>query len=167
MTFCPVWPWKTIGHLFYATSSFVHHFVAISNLKQKFQSGNAQCRSKLTKCCPVWRWILTDDLKNNRAPLLCYFKDYAAFHSYLWIQTGCKCPGGRGIIVISFNVRVWYFEWNFKGYIWNSTQNIIPIHWKMWILFTCENLRALRFKSSQMFLQHPPGSKYITPLVGM
>ena len=23
------WPWKTIGHLFYATSSFVHHFVAI------------------------------------------------------------------------------------------------------------------------------------------
>ena len=23
------WHWKTIGHLFYATSSFVHHFVAI------------------------------------------------------------------------------------------------------------------------------------------
>ena len=23
------WPWKTIGHLFYATSSFVHHFEAI------------------------------------------------------------------------------------------------------------------------------------------
>ena len=24
-----VWPWKTIGHLFNATLSFVHHFVAI------------------------------------------------------------------------------------------------------------------------------------------
>ena len=24
-----VWPWETIGHLFNATSSFVHHFVAI------------------------------------------------------------------------------------------------------------------------------------------
>ena len=24
------WPWKTIGHFFFATSSFVHHFVAIS-----------------------------------------------------------------------------------------------------------------------------------------
>ena len=23
------WPWKIIGHLFYATSSFVHHFLAI------------------------------------------------------------------------------------------------------------------------------------------
>ena len=24
-----IWPWKTIGHLFYSTSSFVHHLVAI------------------------------------------------------------------------------------------------------------------------------------------
>ena len=46
--------------------------------------------------------------------------------------------------------------WNFKGYLWNSTQNVSPIHWKMWILFTGENLRALRFKSSQVFLKCPP-----------
>ena len=56
------------------------------------------------------------------------------------------------IKVISFNVWVRYFVWNFKGYLWNCTQNIIPIHWEMWILFTCENLRALRFKSSLVFL---------------
>ena len=37
-----VWPWKTIGHLFYATSSFVHHFVAIGDFKLELQSGNAQ-----------------------------------------------------------------------------------------------------------------------------
>ena len=47
--------------------------------------------------------------------------------------------------------------WNFKGYLWNSIQNILPIHWKMWILFTCENLRALRVKSSYAFLKRPPG----------
>ena len=46
--------------------------------------------------------------------------------------------------------------WNFKGYLWNSTQNILPIHWKLWILFTGENLRALRFKSLQVFLKRPP-----------
>ena len=45
--------------------------------------------------------------------------------------------------------------WNFKGYLWNSTQNSIPIHWKMWTLFTCENLRALWFKSSQECLKRP------------
>ena len=27
------WPWKTIGHLFYATSSFVHHFVTVGEFK--------------------------------------------------------------------------------------------------------------------------------------
>ena len=34
------WPWKTIGHLFYATSSFVQHFVAIGEFKLELQSGN-------------------------------------------------------------------------------------------------------------------------------
>ena len=36
------WPWKTIGHLFYATSSFVQHLVAIGDFKLELQSGNAQ-----------------------------------------------------------------------------------------------------------------------------
>ena len=40
------WPWKTIGHLFYATSSFVHHFKAIGQFKLELQSGNAQFGSK-------------------------------------------------------------------------------------------------------------------------
>ena len=34
------WPSKTIGHLFYATSSFVQHFVAIGEFKLELQSGN-------------------------------------------------------------------------------------------------------------------------------
>ena len=40
------WPWKTIGHLFYTTSSFVHHFKAIGEVKLELQSGNAQFGSK-------------------------------------------------------------------------------------------------------------------------
>ena len=36
------WPWKTIGHIFYATSSFVHHFVAIGEFKLELQSQNTQ-----------------------------------------------------------------------------------------------------------------------------
>ena len=35
------WPSKTIGHLFYVTSSFVQHFVAIDEFKLELQSGNA------------------------------------------------------------------------------------------------------------------------------
>ena len=37
------WPWKTIGHLFYTTSSFVHHFIAICEFKLELQSGNTLC----------------------------------------------------------------------------------------------------------------------------
>ena len=174
------WPWKTIGHLFYTTSSFVHHFKANDEFKLELQSGNAQFGSKSAIFCPVWPWNLADDLgqgksegfescdwpivrkcpiwvkigdvlyrvtlkldgwpwktighlscavssfvqhfiaigesnwsnspetpnlgqigrflepcdleiwritlKNNRAPLLCYFKLYAPFHSHRWIQ---------------------------------------------------------------------------------
>ena len=49
-----VWPWKTIGHLFCATSSFLHHFVAIGDFKLELQSGNAQSRSNSTIFRAVW-----------------------------------------------------------------------------------------------------------------
>ena len=32
--------------------------------------------------------------------------------------------------------------WNLKWYLWNSTQNILPIHWKMQFLYSFEILRA-------------------------
>ena len=48
----------------------------------------------------------------------------------------------------SFNVWIRYFVWNFKGNLWNSTQNILPIHWKIQFLYNIEILRALGFKSS-------------------
>ena len=53
---------KTKGHLFYATSSFVHHFVAIDEFKLDLQSGNAQSGSISTIFRAVRPWNLTDDL---------------------------------------------------------------------------------------------------------
>ena len=35
------WPRKTIGHLFHATSSYVHHSLHIGKFKLELQSGNA------------------------------------------------------------------------------------------------------------------------------
>ena len=59
------WHWKTIGHLFHATSSFVHHFKAIDEFNLELQSGNAQFGSKSAIICPVWPWNLTDDLQKQ------------------------------------------------------------------------------------------------------
>ena len=60
-----VWPWETIGHLFYATSSFVHHFVAIGDFKLELQSGNAQFGWNLTIFRAVWPCNLTHDLEKQ------------------------------------------------------------------------------------------------------
>ena len=62
-----IWPWKTIGHLFYATSSFVHHFIAIGEFKLELKSGNAQSGSNSTIFSAVWPWNLADDLEQGKS----------------------------------------------------------------------------------------------------
>ena len=59
------WPCKTIVHIFYATSSFVYHFVPIGDFKFELQSGNAQFGSNATIFWAVWPWNLTDDLEKQ------------------------------------------------------------------------------------------------------
>ena len=80
-------PQKVIGHLFYNTSSFVHHLKPLGELKLDLLSGNAQFGSKSAIFCPVRprknRWMT---LKNNKATLLCYIKLCASFQSHCWIQ---------------------------------------------------------------------------------
>ena len=50
------WPSPPIGHLFYAPSSFVHHNIAIDEVKLELQSG------KLKLGFDLWPWPLTSDL---------------------------------------------------------------------------------------------------------
>ena len=59
------WPWKTIGHLSFAVSSFVQHFIAIGEFKLELQSGNTQFGSNLMIFRAVWPWNLTDDLQKQ------------------------------------------------------------------------------------------------------
>ena len=42
------WLWKEVGHIFNATSNFVHRFVAIGEIKLESQSGIEQFGSKLS-----------------------------------------------------------------------------------------------------------------------
>ena len=85
------WPWKTIGHLSFATSRFVHHFIAISKFKLELRSPetlNSGQNRRIFGPCDVEIWPVT--LKNNTAPVLYYFKLCASFHSHKWIQTGVR-----------------------------------------------------------------------------
>ena len=66
------WLWKKIGHPFYATLSFVHHFVAIGEFKLESQFGKSHFRS-------------CEALTNNRASPQSNVKLCAPFHSHMWI----------------------------------------------------------------------------------
>ena len=82
------WPCKTKGHLFYAISSFVHHFIPIGELQFELQSSNAQFGSKSMILSRVTYKFYGWPSKNYRASLLCYFKLCVSFRTHWWIQIG-------------------------------------------------------------------------------
>ena len=102
MIFCPVWPWNLTDDLQnqQVTSSNLHQALCIiskplvsSNLSHSPEMLNSGQKWWFFVPCDLAIWQMT--LKNNRAPLLCYFKLCASFRNHQWIQTGVtvrKCP---------------------------------------------------------------------------
>ena len=122
-----VWPWKTIRHLFYATSSFVHHFVAICVFKLELQSGNAQSGSNSTIFRAVWPWNLRDD---NRAPLLCCFQLSAWFHCHMLIQTGVRVRKRLSwVLTCDLDLWPWPFAWTSLLTMVITPENFMMIRW--------------------------------------
>ena len=127
------WLSKTIGHLFYATSSFVYRFVAIGEFKLELQSGNAQFGSNSTilEPCDLEIWRMT--LRNNKAPLLSVIKLYASFHHHMWIQTGVTVRKRLSWVVTS--VTLTFDLWP-RPYAWTlllslviTPKNFMMIRW--------------------------------------
>ena len=54
-----------IGRLFYGTSSFVHHSIAIGEFNLELQSENAQFGSKSAIILAVWPCNLMDDIEKH------------------------------------------------------------------------------------------------------
>ena len=66
-------------------------------------------------------------------------------NGFLWSGSGVEnvpgVPGACATRIFTYLVRC-PNQW-----LWNSAQNILPIHWKLWFLYNTEIFRALRFKS--------------------
>ena len=75
------WPWKTIGHLFYAWCSISYPLVN-SNWSYSPETPNLGQIRWFLEPCNLKIWQMT--LQNNRAPLLSYFKLYASFRTHLF-----------------------------------------------------------------------------------
>ena len=54
-----------------------------------------------------------------------------------------------------FQCLVRYFMWNINSSLWNSTQNILPTHWKMQLVSNIEISRALDIRACKHFLNTP------------
>ena len=121
----------------------LHHFVAIGKFKLELQSGNAQFGSYSTIFRAVWPWNLTDDLKNNRAHLLCYFKLCSSFRSHCWIQTvtiefklsySPETPNLGQIrfstsVTLTFDLWPWPFAWTSCLSMVITSENLMMIRW--------------------------------------
>ena len=75
------WLWKSMGHLSHATSTFVHHSVAIGEFKLELQSGNSQFGSNSTILLTVLHSNLTDDLEKTIGHL---FYDTLSYVHYFY-----------------------------------------------------------------------------------
>ena len=103
-----VWPWKTIGHLFYATSSFVHQFVAVGELKLELQSGNAQFGLNSMIFLAVWPSDLTYDLKKTIAYL--FYATSSFVHHFVAIG-GFKLELQSGNAQSGSNLKIFWAMW--------------------------------------------------------
>ena len=116
--FCPVWPCnftddleKTIGHLFYATSRFVHRFIAIIQFKLELWSGNAKFGYISAIFCPAWPWKTVGHLIQHISSFLNHFIAIGQF-KLEWQ------PGNAKFGSISATVRpVWL---SFNGWPWKQ-----------------------------------------------
>ena len=128
-----VWPWKTIGHLFYANSSFVQHFVAIGELKLKLQSGNAQSGSNSTIFRAVWPWNLTDDLEKHQGTSPKHYQSICTISSSYVNLTGVTVRIRLSWVVTSvtltFDLWPWPFAWTLPWSLMITPDNLMMIRW--------------------------------------
>ena len=87
------WPWKTIGHLFFAVSRFVQHFIAIGEFKLELQSWNAQFESYVTLKFDGWPWKTIGHLFNATSSFVHHF--IAIGDSKLELQSGYAQFGSK------------------------------------------------------------------------
>ena len=117
------WHWKTIGHLFCATSSFVHHFVANGGLKLELQARNAQFGSNSTIFRAVWPWNLTDDLEQGKSEGFESCDRPIVQKRPIWVKIGDVLSR----VTLKFDGLPWKTIGHLSFAVWSFVQHFIAI----------------------------------------
>ena len=123
--------WKTIGHLFQTTSSFVHHFVAIGEIKLELQSGNAQFRSSSTIFRAIWPWNSTDDLEKQYGTSPKQHEAICIISSLYVNSNWGYSPEtvNKGCDLCDLDLWPWPFAWTFPWSLVATPDNFMMIQW--------------------------------------
>ena len=99
-----------------------------SNLSYSPETANLGQIRRFLEPCDLEIWRMT--LKNNRAPLQCYFKLCASYRSHWWFQTGdtvrkrpiwVKIDDFQSRVTLKFDV----WPWKIIGYLSHSTSSFV------------------------------------------
>ena len=91
---------------------------------------------RFVESCDFAIWRMT--LKNNRAPLSCYFKLCAVFRSHWWNQTGVtvrkrpiwvKFDDFFTSVTLAFDLWLWLFAWTSLLSLVITPENFVMIRW--------------------------------------
>ena len=122
--FLAIWPCNSMDDLENNRAPFLCYFKLCASFKNHWwiQTGVTVRKHQI--------WVKINDffvlhdleiwqmsLKNNRAPLLCYFKLWASFQSHWWIQTGVTVRKRQIWVKIDIFSRV---TLNFGRWPWKS-----------------------------------------------
>ena len=139
------WPWNTIGHLFFAMLSFVHHFKAIDEFKLELQSGNAEFGSKsaiflchATLKFDAWPWKIIGHLFHVASSFVHHFTAIGEFK--LKLQSGNAQFGSKSAFIVPCDLEIWRMTFksnrthllcrfklyvSFRSYRWIRTKVIV------------------------------------------
>ena len=108
-----------------------------SNWRYSPETPNLGQIRRFLEPCDLEIWRMT--VKNNRAPLLCYFKLCAAFHSHWWIQTGVTVRKTSNLGQIRrflepCDLEIWRMTLkNNKAPLLSNIKLYVSFHHHMWI----------------------------------
>ena len=127
--FCPLVPWNSLNDPEKQKGTSCMLRQALYIISKPFVNSNWSCRPQTLNSgqngqfiVPLWPWNLRMTQKNNRAPLLCYFKLCLLFCNCWWIQTGVtvrKLP-----ICVKIGISFSRMTLKFDGWPWNTTGHL-------------------------------------------
>ena len=148
------WVWSSTSWVQSCQSYSVVVLMVVENVLTVDQTlPSYQCRTAVVLRSYRQSWTDTDrELRPRSDVFVTIMTDRGGL---LWSGTSAKNDRHSvtwAIQIVSFNVWVRYFVWNLKGTLWNSNKISYPYIERVDFIHRW-NLRALRFKSSYVFLK--------------